>query len=227
MKIFILMMAVCLLGCCKTNGGNVATKEPMKLTVNENSTIVCFGDSLTYGHGADSIATSFPMLLQEKINIPVINSGMNDDTTAGGLKRIQKDVLEHNPVMVLIDFGGNDIYNSKPKLGIKDIENNFKEMIRILDNGNREIYIIRYFNNQMRIFDIFFRFDRMLNRIQDEYPNVRIIKNVWEGVWGKKEYKYDFTHPNTEGYKIIANNIYDEMREVLEYNDLIKQEAEK
>jgi hypothetical protein len=32
------------------------------------------------------------------------------------LIRIQKDVIDHNPVIVLIDFGGNDLYNSKPKL---------------------------------------------------------------------------------------------------------------
>ena len=208
--------------CCKTDGKNVLANKPMKLETNENSTIVCFGDSLTYGHGADSIETSFPMILQKKIIIPVINSGVNDDTTADGLKRIQKDVLDHNPVIVLIDFGGNDLYNSKPKLSIREIENNFKEMIRILDNGNREIYIIRYFNNQMRMFDIFFRFDRMLDRIQKEYPNVRIVKNIWEGVWGKKEFKHDFTHPNSKGYEIIANNIFEEIKDVLEYNNLIK-----
>ena len=208
--------------CCKTDGKNVLANKPMKLETNENSTIVCFGDSLTYGHGADSIETSFPMILQKKIIIPVINSGVNDDTTADGLKRIQKDVLDYNPVIVLIDFGGNDLYNSKPKLSIREIENNFKEMIRILDNGNREIYIIRYFNNQMRMFDIFFRFDRMLDRIQKEYPNVRIVKNIWEGVWGKKEFKHDFTHPNSKGYEIIANNIFEEIKDVLEYNNLEK-----
>jgi acyl-CoA thioesterase-1 len=208
--------------CCKTDGKNVLANKPMKLETNENSTIVCFGDSLTYGHGADSIETSFPMILQKKIIIPVINSGVNDNTTADGLKRIQKDVLDYNPVIVLIDFGGNDLYNSKPKLSIREIENNFKEMIRILDNGNREIYIIRYFNNQMRMFDIFFRFDRMLDRIQKEYPNVRIVKNIWEGVWGKNEFKHDFTHPNSKGYEIIANNIFEEIKDVLEYNNLEK-----
>ena len=162
------------------------------------------------------------MILQERINIPVINSGVNSDTTADGLKRIERDVLEKNPVIVLIYFGGNDLYYLKKRLSRKKIEKNFKEIIRILDNGDREIYIIRFFNNQMRFWDFFFRFDRMLDRIQKEYPNVRIIKNIWKGVWGKREYKYDYTHPNSKGYKIIAHNIFNEIKDVLEYNDLVK-----
>jgi acyl-CoA thioesterase I len=196
--------------------------DKVKLEINKNSTIVCFGDSITYGHGADNIETSFPMILQKRVNIPVINSGVNSDTTADGLKRIEKDVLDHNPVIVLIYFGGNDLYYRPKKLSIKKIENNFKEMVRILNNGKREIYIIRFFNNRMRLWDIFFRFDRMLDRIQKEYPNIKIIKNIWKGVWGKREYKYDYTHPNSKGYKIIANNIFNEIRDILEYNNLVK-----
>jgi hypothetical protein len=95
-------------------------------------------------------------------------------------------------------------------------------MIRILDNGNREIYIVRFFNDEMRFLDIFCRFDRMLNRMQKEYPNVRIIKNLWEGVWGKSEYKYDLSHPNSKGNVIIANNIFNEIKDVLEFNNLTR-----
>jgi hypothetical protein len=76
------------------------------------------------------------MILQEIIKIPVINSGVNDDTTAYGLARIQKDVIDHNLAIVLINFCGNDLYNSKPKLKINETRNNFREMIELLDNGN-------------------------------------------------------------------------------------------
>jgi lysophospholipase L1-like esterase len=112
--------------------------------------------------------------------------------------------------------------HSTKEIEHKKIENNFKEMIKLLDNRNVEIYIVRFFNDEMRFLDIFYRFDRMLNRIQKEYPNVRIIKNIWEGVWGKKEYKYDLSHPNSKGNIIIANNIFNEIKDVLEYNNLIK-----
>jgi acyl-CoA thioesterase-1 len=220
-KIRILFTSLIVLNCCNSNQ-KITGVEPSKLTITGNSTIVCFGDSLTFGHGADTINDSFPMVLQEKIKIPVINSGINDDTSADGLARIQRDVIDHNPVMVLIDFGGNDLYNSKPKLKIKDIESNFRKMIELLDNGNCKIYIIRYYNQQMRMFDLFFRFDNMLKRLKADYPNIEILDNIWEGVWGRKDYKYDFTHPNSKGYRIIAENIFNEISGVLEYNNLLK-----
>jgi lysophospholipase L1-like esterase len=197
----VIMAGLILLSCCKTKGDNLISREPLKLEINKKSTVVCFGDSLTYGHGADSIETSFPMLLQKRISIPVINSGVNDDTTADGLKRIERDVLDHDPVIVLIDFGGNDIYNSKPKLSIKEIENNFKEMLRILDNGNMEIFLIRYYNNQMRIFDILFKFDRMLERIQKEYPNVKIIKIFGKAYGAKRSINMILHTPTARGMK--------------------------
>jgi lysophospholipase L1-like esterase len=73
-----------------------------------DSTVVCFGDSLTYGKGRASIEESYPLILQKSINIQVINSGVEYfDTTADGLERIKRDVLAYNPVIVLIGFGGN------------------------------------------------------------------------------------------------------------------------
>lgn len=207
---------------CNSNGEPIVKGQPLnKLEINENSTIVCFGDSLTYGYGADDIEYSYPNVLQAWVNIPVINAGVNDDTTAGGLKRIQKDVIEHNPVIVIIDFGGNDLYNNKPKLKIKEIENNFVQMIELIGCSNVKIYIARYFNDQMRFLDIFFNFDRMLKRLEKEY-NVEIIYDIWKNVWGRKELKYDFTHPNNKGYEIIAYNIFDAIKPTLEYNGLMK-----
>jgi lysophospholipase L1-like esterase len=216
-----LLAGLLVLGGCKSNEKTTYT-APVHLQVAGNAAIVCFGDSLTFGHGADTIHDSFPMVLQEKIKIPVINAGVNDDTSADGLARIQRDVLDHHPIMVLIDFGGNDLYNSKPKLKMKDIESNFRQMIELLDNGNCKIYILRYFNQQMRIFDLFFRFDAMLKRLKADYPHIEIVDDIWEGVWGKKEYKYDFTHPNSRGYRLMAENIFNAIQDVLEYNDLLK-----
>lgn len=219
---WIIILPFIILANCNSNGETMPENQTIKnLAIYENSTIVCFGDSLTFGHGAENIEHSYPMILQNFVTIPVINSGVNDDTTAGGLSRIQKDVLDYNPVIVIIEFGGNDLYNSKPKLKIKEIEKNLRQMIELIDNGNTKIYIARFFNNQMRFLDVFFSFDRMLNRLKKEY-DIEIIYNVWENIWGKKELKYDFTHPNSKGYEIMANNIFNTIKPILEYNNIIK-----
>jgi lysophospholipase L1-like esterase len=50
-------------------------------------------------------------LLQEKLNIPIINSGICGDTTAGMLARLDRDVLAYKPSHVIIMGGTNDIWH--------------------------------------------------------------------------------------------------------------------
>lgn len=194
--------------------------ESKPVNINENSTIVCFGDSLTYGHGANSETESWPALLQKRVKIPVINSGRNDDTTADGILRFDEDVVLHNPAVVIFDFGGNDIFSLKKKLSYKQIEANFRTMLDKLDKTKTQVYIMRFYNNQMRFFDIFGSFDRILKRLEKDY-DVTIIWDAWSGAWGHKDCKFDMTHCNAKGYKIMEQNIFNVLEPFLKENDLL------
>lgn len=194
--------------------------ESKPVNINENSTIVCFGDSLTYGHGANSETESWPALLQKRVKIPVINSGRNDDTTADGILRFDEDVILHNPAVVIFDFGGNDLFYPKKKLSHKQIEANFRTMLDKLDISKTKVYIMRFYNNQMRFFDIFGSFDRMLKRLEKDY-DVTIIWDAWRGAWGHKDCKFDMTHCNAKGYKIMEQNIFNVLEPFLKENDLL------
>ena len=194
--------------------------ESKPVNINENSTIVCFGDSLTYGHGANSETESWPALLQKRVKIPVINSGRNDDTTEDGILRFDEDVILHNPAVVIFDFGGNDIFSLKKKLSYKQIEANFRTMLDKLDKTKTQVYIMRFYNNQMRFFDIFGSFDRMLKRLEKDY-DVTIIWDAWSGAWGHKDCKFDMTHCNAKGYKIMEQNIFNVLEPFLKENDLL------
>lgn len=194
--------------------------ESRSVNIDENSTIVCFGDSLTYGHGANSETESWPALLQKRVKIPVINSGRNDDTTEDGILRFDEDVILHNPAVVIFDFGGNDIFSLKKKLSYKQIEANFRTMLDKLDLSKTKVYIMRFYNNQMRFFDIFGSFDRMLKRLEKDY-DVTIIWDAWSGAWGHKDCKFDMTHCNAKGYKIMEQNIFNVLEPFLKENDLL------
>lgn len=194
--------------------------ESKPVNINENSTIVCFGDSLTYGHGANSETESWPALLQKRVKISVINSGRNDDTTADGILRFDEDVILHNPAVVIFDFGGNDLFYPKKKLSHKQIEANFRTMLDKLDLSKTKVYIMRFYNNQMRFFDIFGSFDRMLKRLEKDY-DVTIIWDAWSGAWGHKDCKFDMTHCNAKGYKIMEQNIFNVLEPFLRENDLL------
>ncbi len=77
-------------------------------------TIVGFGDSLTFGYGVDKNITFLSRLEKElplyfsECHWSIVNSGVNGDTTREALQRIETDVLQFSPHIVLILFGSND-----------------------------------------------------------------------------------------------------------------------
>lgn len=82
-------------------------------------TIVVFGDSITHGAvapGEINYETVYWNRLKKKINnlrnyvpVNVINAGIGGITAKGSLKRIDKQVLSHNPDLVIVCFGLNDV----------------------------------------------------------------------------------------------------------------------
>jgi len=90
---------------------------------NSINKIVCFGDSTTdasYVNTDEDFSFAYKDLkvysdlLQEEFkrlfsqSVEIINSGVSGDTTLDAKLRFQKDVLDHNPDMVIIQFGVND-----------------------------------------------------------------------------------------------------------------------
>ncbi len=78
--------------------------------------IVCFGDSITgvYYHSGNRRA--WPEMLQialkrlyPKADLTVFNAGVSGHTSAQGLARIQRDVLDRKPHLVVVMFGMNDL----------------------------------------------------------------------------------------------------------------------
>lgn len=66
--------------------------------------IVCIGDSLTEGYQMD-LSKRWTDVLQEKLDIEIINSGICGDTTGGMLARFKEMVIDHKPTHVII-MGG-------------------------------------------------------------------------------------------------------------------------
>ena len=76
--------------------------------------IIAFGDSLTYGEGASG-GHDYPSLLSRHIGRDVINAGVNGETSRGALQRLQSDVLSQHPLLVIVEFGGNDFLQRLPR----------------------------------------------------------------------------------------------------------------
>lgn len=91
--------------------------------------IVAFGDSLTVGLGVASHQT-YPAQLQKKlnqagVNYRVVNMGVNGETTAGALRRLDR-IMTLQPTVVILEFGANDGLRG---LAIEQIQANIAHII--------------------------------------------------------------------------------------------------
>jgi lysophospholipase L1-like esterase len=107
-------------------------------------TIVFLGDSVTAGGTASSREKTFvgltPILLKElypNAQINAINAGVGGTSSDFGLQRLDKDVLAHNPDLVVVEFV-NDMGFSPDK-----IKSNYAELARrIREVGLTDIIIL-------------------------------------------------------------------------------------
>ncbi|MCK9410359.1 MAG: SGNH/GDSL hydrolase family protein [Bacteriovoracaceae bacterium] len=81
----------------------------------EQCTIVVFGDSISRGviydeekHRHSLLLESFTNLVKEHLRGVVFNAAKFGSTIVEGFQRLQTDVLQRKPDIVLIEFGGND-----------------------------------------------------------------------------------------------------------------------
>ena len=76
---------------------------------------VAFGDSITDGYGVPrgfvSFLTEQISIIHPDLDLLTINTGMSGDTSQGGLYRLGRDVIEHQPDLVTINFGVNDAFS--------------------------------------------------------------------------------------------------------------------
>jgi len=165
-------------------------------------TIICFGNSITEGVGAGA-GQDYPSHIQQMTDVQVINAGVAGDTTGDGLKRIETDVLGHNPKIVIVEFGANDFLKKIPK------EETFKNMELIVQqlHNNGVIVVVAVVRTGILT-------DSYVQGFQDIAKKYRalLIPDILRGILTNPKLKYDQIHPNSEGYKIIAERIYQNIK---------------
>jgi len=164
-------------------------------------TIICFGDSLTFGTGAVP-GMDYPSQLSKMILKPVINAGAPGDTTTSALTRLQRDVLSRSPDIVLITLGGNDLKNGVAK----DVA--FKNLKRIVESiqGQGARVIIGGIRFPLRDRG----FARGYKDLADQTGAV-LIPDIFKDIMGNRRLMSDPIHPNGNGYKILAQRFLEAM----------------
>ena len=161
-------------------------------------TLVCFGDSLTYGTGAAK-GMDYPSQLSRLLGEPVVNLGVPGDTTAGALARIDQ-VLELEPRVAFLTLGGNDLKNGVAK------ETAFANLRVIVEKLQQAGALVVIGGIQIP----------MLGRgYGDAYQQLAretgslLLDNVFDGIMGDSGLMSDRIHPNDKGYAILARRFHE------------------
>lgn len=101
------LLAAAALGAAFTLAG-CSRKTSRGRAVPAGATVLALGDSLTFGTGATT-DTSYPAALAPLTGWQIVNAGVPGDTALQALERLPALLAQHNPALVLLCIGGNDL----------------------------------------------------------------------------------------------------------------------
>lgn len=172
----------------------------------EEARVIAFGDSYTEGFGARP-DDSYPAELSRLLGVGVANRGVTGETAGEALRRLERDVLRHDPDLVIVEFGVNEAYRGYPvERSLRDLET----MVERIGNGTdaRIVLVgVRFWSFQEE-------FDEGLRGIAERH-GTGLVLDVLDGIVpsrkgqddGDPALRHDEYHPNAAGYALMAQRI--------------------
>lgn len=173
--------------------------------------VLIFGDSITAGYGIGK-DNAFPALLDQKADslgyehVNFVNGGLSGETSAGGLRRV--DWMLRQPVDVFVlELGGNDGLRG---LDLDDTKKNLNGILEKVEEKYPEaVLVVAGMQVPPNLGDEYTQeFKKMYKDVAEKH-NAVLIPFILEDVGGIKEFNLnDGIHPNAQGHRIIAENIW-------------------
>ncbi|ASD65074.1 arylesterase [Bdellovibrio bacteriovorus] len=178
--------------------------------------LVVLGDSLTEGYGVAKDA-AFPAVLEKKLHEAgkkewtIINAGVSGSTTASGLSRM-KWVFKSKPDVVLLALGANDGLRG---LKVEDSEKHLAQSIEYAQSQKVKVILGGLYMPPNYGKDYTDKFKKMYESLAKKYK-LTFIPFILDKVAGNPKYNLaDGIHPNEEGHKIIADNVFSVLKGAL------------
>ncbi len=176
--------------------------------------IVAFGDSLTAGFGADT-GKSYPDFLQQELDrlglhYRVANAGISGETTTDALERLPS-VTALRPVVVIVEFGGNDGLRGLP---VATTRSNLDRIVVTLKDSGTEVLLAGMTLPPNYGPDYIATFQNVYRDLAAKYK-VPLIPFLLDGVAGTNRMQRDGLHPTAEGNRLVALNVMRYLQPVL------------
>lgn len=200
-------LALASIGVAATIGMTGCSSEPQQAALPAGSTVVALGDSLTYGYGA-SQETSYPTVLADLTKWTVINAGVNGDTSADVLARVE-DIVKQTPDLVLLGVGGNDVLQRIPP---DTTRANINATMDRLKSANIDVVLIA---------EPYFSTSALFGKASDNplYKDIASAQEIplysggWSAILSDDTLKSDRIHVNAAGYRQFTQGLYAYLKE--------------
>lgn len=197
--------------------GKQSATNDSPVNKSQGKTILFFGNSLTAGYGVDP-SEAFPAVIQNKIdslNLPykIVNAGVSGETSSGGNGRI--DWILSQPLNIFVlELGANDGLRGIP------LDETKKNLQAIIDKVKAKYPDAKLVLAGMQIPPNMGQ--KYANEFKDMFPqlaqknDMTLIPFLLQGVGGEvKLNQQDGIHPTEEGHKIVAENVWRILKDML------------
>ena len=174
------------------------------------SRVLALGDSLTAPHGVKP-GEDWPALLAQKTGWVVINAGVSGDTSAGALARLPALLDEHQPQLVLVSLGGNDMLRKVPPA---QTVANLGSMLDLVRARGAKTVLLATPKPSIAgaVFNSLSAAEFYADVAKDK--KVPLIADALPEVLSDTALKSDQLHPNAAGHALLAEKIHAELKKI-------------
>jgi acyl-CoA thioesterase-1 len=171
--------------------------------------VLAVGDSLTYGAGAPPDA-AWPAVLSTLSGWHVLNLGVNGDTTARVLQRVDQVLADGRCDAMLVGIGGNDMLRNVPT---QETQHNLAAIVQRAKSACGRVAVIATPQpTALRAATGLLR-DAAFYSAVAEAEQVLLLPEVYAGVLSDPALRSDRIHANAQGYARVASELNERLRE--------------
>jgi acyl-CoA thioesterase-1 len=177
--------------------------------------IVVLGDSLASGRGIGA-SKAFPAVLQRKLDeegleYEIVNAGVSGDTSDRALRRYER-VLDANVRILVVELGANDGLRG---IAVDRLKENLGQIIETAQKRGITVLLCRMEALPIYGWDYTVAFHKAFDELGRRY-DVPMVPFIMMNVIGNRDLMQpDRAHPNEEGARAIAENIWPHLKPLL------------
>lgn len=174
------------------------------------SRVLALGDSLTAGLGVAS-GEAWPERLAELTGWVIINGGVSGDTSGDALRRLPALLEEHDPALVLVALGGNDMLRRLPQA--ETLANLGQILGMIKAQGAKPVLLATPQPSLVgAVFQNLSAAD-FYRKVADEHA-VPLIEDAIAEILSDPQLKDDPLHPNAAGHTHLSRKIFEALKSI-------------